>query len=148
MTTGENEAATVVRLEGVPARLFLESQDHQHDVIRELQLIELGDRFSVSRHDVPAELARLIAEILSRYDDVRSATRAQALAAIERGDDEVNLDVPVREGMGEALRRWLALIEEVDSRALHGEMLVLAARPEIRRLRRWYVDELVRRLES
>ena len=143
MTEERSRAGDVVVLPDVPVRLFLESQDHQHDLIRELQLIHLGQRFDVGTDDVSRELAELIAEILSRYRDVRTATRDQALAALDRGDERVTLSVPVREGMAEALQRWLELLEQADRLCREGELLQLAARPEIRGLRHWYVERLV-----
>lgn len=138
--------SVVVRLEGVPTRVFLESQDHQHDLIRELQIIDLGERFDLALTDVSHELARLITDILTRYSDVRGATRRQALAALERGDDRVTLDVPVRPGMVAALHEWLQLLERADRLCADGQLLLLASRPEVRELRRWYVDEITRRV--
>ena len=136
-----------VRLEGVPTRVFLESQDHQHDLIRELQLIDIGGRFDIVDPDVSQRLARVIADILARYGEVRAVTRRQALEALERGETAVTLDVPVRDGMTDALRTWLELLEEADRLALEGELLLVPAREEVRRLRRWYVDEIVSRLQ-
>ncbi|MBW3536229.1 MAG: hypothetical protein KY395_00480 [Actinobacteria bacterium] len=137
-----------VRLENVPTQLFLESQDHQHDLIRELQLIEVGGRFDVSHTEISHELARLIADILTRYKDVRTVTRNQALAALERGEATVTLDVPVRDGMVKALTEWLALLDQADRLCADGELLLVAASPEVRQLRQWYVDELVARIPS
>lgn len=136
----------VVRLEGVPVRLFLESQDHQHDLVRELQLIRIGADAVAA--DVSGRLARLIGNILSRYQAVRSATRDQATAALERGEDVVTLEVPVRPGMADALREWLGLLEEADELCGHGRLLLLASSPQVRDLRRWYVQELTERLEG
>lgn len=136
-----------VRLEGVPARLFLESQDHQQDLIREFVLIQFGDRFETTG-DVPRRLARLIADILNEYADVRWATRQQALEALENGHEVLAMTVPVRPRMAEALRRWLELLEQADRFCEEGALLTLAATPEVRRLRRWYVEELVRLLPA
>ncbi len=143
MTEEGSRAGGAVELAGVPVRLFLESQDHQHDLIRELQLIHLGQRFDSGAEAVSRELAGLIGEILSRYRDVRTATRDQALAALDRGEDRVTLSVPVRHGMADALRRWLELLERADRLCSEGELLQLAARPEVRQLRQWYVERLV-----
>lgn len=136
-----------MHLAHVPVRLFLESQDHQHDLIRELQLIDIGARFDVATTAVSKRLGNLIGDILSRYAAVRSATRAQATAALERGEEFVDLEVPVEEGMAEALREWLALLEEADRLCEGGELLLLASRPEVRDLRRRYVEEITARLE-
>ena len=139
---------TVVRLEGVPTRLFLESQDHQHDLIRELQLIDIGERFDSAGGRSSQRVASLITEILAQYEDVRAVTRRQALAALERGDDVMSLDVPVRDGMADALRRWLELLEEADRLALDGELLLVPSGDAVRQLRRWYAAEIVVRLAA
>lgn len=132
-----------IRLPHVPVRLFLESQDHQHELVRELQLIEIGGRRDDPETSaVSQRLAHLIADVLSHYQPVRSATRDQALAALERGESVVTLDVPVQPGMADALRRWLQLLEEADDLCRQGELLLLATTPEVRRLRRWYVEQL------
>lgn len=135
-----------IRLEDVPVRDFLESQDHQHDLIRELQLIQIGDEVDPMSAEVPRRVARLINTILVRYQSVRSTTREQALAALDRGEERVTLDVPVQPGMAEALREWLRLLEEADDLCRDGAILLLACRPEVRELRRWYVRELTRNL--
>ena len=139
---------TVVRLDGVPTRLFLESQDHQHDLIRELQLIDIGERFDSAGRPSSQRVASLITEILAQYQDVRAVTRRQAQAALARGDDVVSLEVPVRDGMADALRRWLELLEEADRLALDGQLLLVPSREEVRQLRRWYAAEIVVRLVS
>lgn len=137
-----------VVVDGVPARLFLESQDHQQDLIREFVLIQFGHRFDVTTTEVPQRLARLIADIHSHYADVRGATRQQALEALDRGQEIVSMAVPVLPGMAGALRQWLELLEQADRWCQEGTMLTLAAPPEVRRLRRWYAGELLRLLPA
>lgn len=137
-----------VRLEGVPVRTFLESQDHQHDLIRELQLIRLGGRFDPETAEVSKRLAGLISDLLHRYDGVRHATRDQMLAALDRGEQTASLDVPVYPEMTEALKTWLELLEEADRLCQHGELLLLAASPDVRALRRWYAKELTARISG
>src|SRR5688572_260942 len=136
----------VLTVEAVPARLFLESQDQQQELIRELRLIEIAERFDLTVRNVSRQLGMLISEILDAWDDVRASTRRQAVAALERGDEEVNLTIPVRPGLGEALRRWLALLDEADQFCRDGELLTLPPSDEVRQLRAWYVEEIVSRL--
>lgn len=140
-------AEGVLRLPDVPVQVFLESQDHQHELIRELQLIDIGGSVDDGAVHVSRRLARLISGVLADYQAVRSATREQALAAQGRGDHVVTLRVPVSGGMADALRRWLQLLEEADELCREGELLLLAPRPEVRQLRRWYVEQITAQLD-
>lgn len=136
-------AQRVARVASVPVELFLESQDHQEDLLRELRLMELGDRFHLTTDSVAQDLASLIGGILGRYRDVRSTTRTQALAALADGRTEVTLLVPLDDGIVDALHHWLELLETANRVCAGGRLLTLPARPEVQALRRWYVDEVV-----
>ncbi|HVL99497.1 MAG TPA: hypothetical protein VM324_09435 [Egibacteraceae bacterium] len=140
------ETPPEVRLEGVPAALFIESQNHQHDLLREFALMDIGNRWSLTERDLPQRVAELIGEILQDYAEVRMVTRRQALDALSRGDDTVTLRVPVKPGIVDALHRWLQLVETADAFCEQGVLLTLAAKPEVRRLRRWYVQAIAERL--
>lgn len=137
---------SVVQLSDVSVRLFLESQDHQHDLIRELQLIGLSTSSDPQNLDGAGRLAAAIGEVLATYSPVRSSTREQAMAALDRGEEQVTLAVPVQDGMAQALRRWLQLLEQADQLCQDGELLLLATRPEIAQFRRWYVDQITTQL--
>jgi len=147
-SASEHDSIAVVRLEDVPVREFLESQDHQHDLVRDFQLVQIGDRYDLVSTFVPHELAGLVSTILARYRDVRSVTRAQAVAALRQGRVTVTLEVPVYPGMADALREWLQLLEAADRLCDDGGLLVLASRPEVRELRRWYVSAITAAMES
>lgn len=147
MTDVSREDA-VMSLPDVPVRLFLESQDHQQELIRELQLVEIGGRADPTVRQASQRLAQLITEVLTSYEQVRSSTREQAEAALGRGDAVVTLRVPVSPGMAQALRRWVELLEQADQLCRHGELLLVSARPEVRRLRRWYAEQLGGLLEG
>jgi hypothetical protein len=135
-----------VRLEGVPAELFLESQNHQHDLIRELTLIDIGSRYGGVGTRLPHRIVDLISDIHREYAEVRTVTRRQAMDAVTRGEETATLVVPVKPGMAESLQRWLELVEEADQLSEEGQFLTLAASPEVRALRRWYVDAILRGL--
>lgn len=136
-----------VRLHDVSVRLFLESQDHQHELIREMQLVGLSES-NDGRTDGASRLAAAIVGVLSTYQPVRNSTREQAVAARDRGEETTTLVVPVQEGMADALRHWLQLLEEADRLCRDDQLLVLATRPEIAAFRRWYVEQITGQLEA
>ena len=138
----------MLTVRSVPAKLFVESQDHQHDLIRELRLVEIGERFDLTTRNVSQRLGSLISEILEGWDDVRSSTRRQAISAIDRGEEAVDLTIPVRPGLADALQRWLRLLAEADRFCEDGELLTMSASPEVRALRAWYVSEITEQLAA
>lgn len=132
-----------VRLEGVPATMFIASQDHQRDLVRELTLMDLDVRHPKPDRELPRTVVEFINGIHEEYDDVRSQTRDQALAALAAGAQDFTLHVPVRPDLAEALTRWLRLVEQADRLCDEGALLTLGATPEIRALRRWYAETIV-----
>lgn len=130
----------------MPAALFISSQNHQHDLLRELALLDLGSRWSLAEREVPERVATVLSEILVDYAGVRTATRQQALDALARDEDTVTLHVPVQPGIVQALHRWLELVEAADRFCAQGMLLTLPAPDEVAALRRWYVQAVERRL--
>ena len=141
-------AVEEVHLTGMPVELFLESQNHQQDLIRELALIDIGDRFHHGETPMPVRVATLMGDIFDQYGDVRSITRQQALQALAAGSPTVTLVVPVRPGITEALERWLHVVEEADRLCSEGVLLTLSAKPEVRELRRWYVAAITQAISA
>lgn len=142
------QGPTDVVLPSVPVRAFLQSQDHQHDLVRELKLIDIGERFAIASTRVPAELGVLIEAILGRYADVRSVTRDQAVAALAENEDTVDLVVPIVPGMAADLQEWLTLLEEADQLCDRGLLLTVGPPADVRRLRRWYVEALLAEIDQ
>lgn len=133
-----------VVLEGVPAARFIASQNHQHDLLRELALMDIGNRWSLTERELPRTVATLISEILDDYADVRTTTRQQALDALGRAEETVTLRFRARPGMVDALHRWLDLVETADRFCAQGLLLTLPAPEDVRALRRWYVQAIER----
>jgi hypothetical protein len=138
----------VAFIRGVVVEQFLRSQDHQDDLLRELKLIQLGDRFELTDGDVEPHISTLVAAILDRYDSVRTTTRAQALAARDSRQPLVDLQVPLTPGIAEALLEWIGLVEAADELCAGGRLLTLPATEEVRQLRRRYVDEVLRQIDA
>ena len=135
-------------VEDAPVDVFLRSQDQQGDLLRELKLVQLGESFGLTDTHVAVRISQLVSAILERYDDVRTTTRAQALAARARGRTEVDLHVPLLPGISDALQEWLALLEDADAMCARGDLLTLPAPREVRELRRRYVADILRQLPS
>lgn len=137
-----DESSPYIELEHVPAARFIASQNHQHDLLRELALMDIGHRWSLTDGELPQRVATRMGEILAEYADVRTETRQQALDALDRGEETVTLRVPVKPGMVDALHRWLELVESADRFCSQGLLLTLPAPADLQALRRWYVEAI------
>jgi len=130
-----------VVLDGFPLALARRSDEHHADLMRELALLALDAGSGDS--DVPERLLALVDELEARY----AATGAEAdrlrESARSRGEETTRLVLPVPRDVGPAAARLLALLEEAEDFCREGRhLLTLAAEPEVRAFRGWYLGEL------
>jgi hypothetical protein len=134
----------VVRLQNLPAELFVEVNVHLDQLLYELQIVQAGEAAGTAK--VAPELRRVTQEILDRYADARAAARAQAGQAIERGTDRVDIELLLPAAAAGASEDLLALLEQADELSRAGHLLVVPASPQAAELRRWISAELVAQL--
>ncbi len=129
-----------VRLVGVPVQLFVRLQLHIDELLRELEIIEMGQAGGTSQGD--ARLRALVRELLGLYVEERQAVRAQAEQAAAIGARRVDMEValpPEAVGHGEELLR---LFEEADELSRQGLLLTVPADEELAAFRRWIMAEV------
>jgi hypothetical protein len=140
-----DDGLTTVRLVHAPAELYLEHFRNLHDLIHELQTMAAGDQSGIAR--VPGRLGEVMRGILEEYQGVWMSMRQQALEALERSDERVDIEMLLPREAAEAVRRIHGLVEEAEKYCELGEMLALPSSEEIWRLRTWIRDEVVAQLE-
>ncbi|HTX63856.1 MAG TPA: ATP-binding protein [Acidimicrobiales bacterium] len=126
----------------VPLEVYLEAEQHDDAVIRELTLI-VQSASSPSGLEVPPRLLELAREVTSAFADLGDGVRAQAEEAARRGERTVDLHLSVRHQGWERLLRVVDLLDEVDRWCERGELLTLASPPRLRRFRAWYREQVV-----
>jgi hypothetical protein len=97
---------------------------------------------------VGAELGDLIDALLSEYAGATDATEDQAEAAVQAGQEKVDIEIELPPAAVEASRSLLGLLERADELSRSEQLLTLAAPPEIVRLRRWMNEEIAAQLEG
>lgn len=126
---------------GLSVQGFLDAQGHFNDVVRELQLIEMGGTLG---RDVPARLATL-AEMLDRgRTTLRNESRRQAVAALDAGSDRFDLHMRLLTPVAAAARAMTELFDEADRCSQLGFMLTEVASDSVRAVLGQLTSELER----
>jgi anti-anti-sigma factor len=126
----------------LPVGLHRRTAAHMDDLQREFELILRSEHADA---DVPERLRALIAELEERFGGVSEQPSEQIAAAVERGDERVDLVFVVPREVAEASKRLLDLLDEADRYcASSGHLLTLASTAESVAYRRWLLGEFIR----
>lgn len=137
---GQRQRSMVrVRILGLPLEIYLDAEQHNDAVLRELDLIERSPRRGPQ---VPPRLLELGAELRSFFTAATTSTRAQVEEAIRTNQDVVDLEIDVPADGWEVLTEMSAQLDEVDRFCREGALLTLAATPRQRRFRHWYAQQV------
>lgn len=131
-----------VRLVGVPVRLALASDDNLDDLVREFQVVTMGE--GAAQPPVPARLVELVEEVLERYAPQRGGLREATRQAVARGQRLLDVDVAVPPDAVADLWHLTGVLDEVAHYCREGALLSLAPSEELTAFRRWFVSELER----
>jgi hypothetical protein len=134
--------ARTVRLIGVPVDLYLEATRHMGEIAREFALISFGERSGVNER-VPAQLLELVDDLRGRFRGDTDAIRAQVEAAARDGKDTVEIELPADETAAEITERITDLLDAADEFCRSGDLLTLAAPPQVVAWRHWWRDQVV-----
>ena len=136
--------AKTIRFLGVPVGDYLELQAHNDALFRELQLIRIGLRSgSADATPMPPRLAGLIDELEGEFRGRRDSQRDMVADAQARGEATVDLESNVSPVVVPAARAYVGLLEEADQFCRSGALLTPPPSDRVRRLRRWFVEEMV-----
>jgi anti-sigma regulatory factor (Ser/Thr protein kinase) len=130
-----------VRILGLPVSVYLEAEEHNDAVMRELTLIVQSADTPAGR-EVPRRLLILARGVLEAFNRATPALRAQVDLALARGQATVDIEALVRVEGWERLMDLAAQLDELDRYCEEGDMLTLASSPTLRRFRRWYADQV------
>lgn len=131
-----------VTLVGVPVDLYFEASRHMAEIVREFALISFGDRSGVNGR-VPAQLLGLVDQLGKRYSNNTDAIRTQIEAGAEVGRSTVDVELPADEQAATITEILTDLLDAADEFCRSGDLLTLAAPPEIVAWRHWWRDQVV-----
>jgi Histidine kinase-like ATPase domain len=138
-----------VRFAGVPVEAYLELQEHNDALFRELELISIA--LSAAGSAAPptsSRLAGLVDRLYRQFRSQRDGHRETVAAALARGERTVELRASASVAAVPAARAYVELLEEADELCRTGELLTPPPSAQVRSLRRWFVDQMAAQLQD
>ena len=139
--SGEVNGQAVLR--DFPLRLWARQQQHTEELLREFNLILLGQEAEQDTHAAPGQLVALADMFTRNFGALMDELSDARQAAYDRGADRMDSVVPLLPDLPELLdqvRRVLAVVDEYCNR---GELLALQRPADLRALTDWTMAELV-----
>lgn len=133
---------TVIHLRGVPPSLYARVVARQDELLREFMHIAYAQ--PEDRGSIPARLLALMEEVRTRHAASSARLREHLVAALDAGEECIDLALPAAPRMAEDARALLEAFEEADEYCRSGELLTLEAPAEVVEFRRWYLGEVIR----
>jgi hypothetical protein len=133
-----------VRVLGMSLDAYRRSSEHHDELFREFALITEAQREDSHGSDaVPARLLALIADLRARFSGFTAAPTASLQAALDRGDEYVDLTYLVPREVAAACEEFDRMLDESDAFCRAGDLLTLATPPDVVAFRRWFLGEFV-----
>jgi anti-sigma regulatory factor (Ser/Thr protein kinase) len=129
----------LVQLLDCPVELSLRQDQHLDELIRELQLVDVGTDPVVP----PARLSQLMSDLLAAHAHARHTGRRAALQAKAAGDEVVTIQMPALAALADDVLALHAATQAADELCEARALLTLAAEPEVRLLRSWMTETIV-----
>lgn len=141
------EPTLEVQLGDVPTDLLVSAKEHSDNLVRELELANLGANSGVT-DAIPPDMIALVDTVLGQFSSVRRALKHQAMQAAAEGRERTTLRLTVPVSTAAVAESYLDALEQADAFARAARLLTLATPPQHRAFRRWYVRTLVRQLRA
>jgi len=141
-------APAAVRVElTVAVAEMLDSRAHTEDLVRELQILALGDGTDAAPV-LLVQLARRLAAATEAFHEGRRQMLNQTLSAAQRGQTSVQLSLLLPRDAARAARLWLEALDEADALTRQGVLLLPPFPPEMVEFRRRYVTTVISSLQA
>lgn len=131
-----------VRLAGCPVRLSLRQDEHLDELIRELQLVG-ADRANSTLQALALELQ----ELLSGPAHARHMGRRIAQRAAVEGREFIDVDMAMPREFGAEVQKLDMAVKAADVLCEEMRLLTVASSDEVRALRAWMTEEVVRQAQ-
>jgi limonene-1,2-epoxide hydrolase len=136
-----------VRLVDVPVALFLASEQHTNDLLREIALMAAA-RPEADRGHAYSDVLATADRYAHRPAAVRHRIAESVTVARRSGWDTVTVDLNADAEAADGALAWEELLQRFDAMSADEQLLTLPADGELRAYRAWYVRELVEQVRT
>jgi anti-sigma regulatory factor (Ser/Thr protein kinase) len=140
--TATTEDVVEVRILRVPVELYLETEQHNDAVMRELALITHSTGAPTDAPAVHRRLLELGVEVRAAFATSVPQIRLQVDEAVRLGSAMVDLRLAVPVSGWQAFLRLAEQLDEADRFCEDGDLVTLVASPAVRRFRHWYAGQV------
>jgi hypothetical protein len=135
-------------LRDYPLRLWAQQREHFDSLLREFQLLLMGEEQGATAHSAPRQLVELADRFTTQFGPLIDALNAERQAALDRGLDRMDSTVPLLDGLPGLLDQVDQVTAAVDEYCASGDLLVLPRSPQLLALAAWTRAELVGQYEG
>jgi hypothetical protein len=139
----EDEIGRYALLRDYPLRLWVQQQEYTDGLLREFNLLLIGERSGDLHTAAPGQLVALADMLTRRFAPLLDAITQQRQEALDRGLDRVDSRIPLVEGTPELLEQVRVVHASADEFCKTGDLLLLPRPPELVRLSDWTRAELI-----
>ena len=125
---------------------FAHSAAHHDELFREFALVLACE--PAPDHELPGRLLAVIEELSERFGGFTAAPQGELQAALERGDQTIDLTFHVPAEAKQAALRLQELLAAADEYCRDGDLLTVAPPPLAVRFRDWYLHEFVAQVDG
>jgi anti-sigma regulatory factor (Ser/Thr protein kinase) len=136
-----------VRILQLPIAVYVEAEQHNDAVVRELALIAHSPE-GLPGTDVPTRLVELANAVWAVFAAASNETRYQVERALREGREVVDLRFAVPADAWRAPMELSAQLDEIDRFCEEGQLLTLASSPRLRRFRAWYTKQVADQIQG
>jgi hypothetical protein len=150
--TSGTEALVEVVVPDLPVQQLLAAKAHMEDLLREVQLVLLGD--DQRTHEIPewstlVDIARHLDASAEEFAEGRRQVRLQALEAVASGDELVTLRLHLPAEAAGAAARYGEAVQQAEELGAAGDLLVTVEQiAEHADIRRRYLDAVIDQLTA
>ena len=135
-------------LRDYPLRLWAQQQEHTEAMLREFNLLLIGQESGDVDHAAPRELISVAETFTAAYGALIDRIAEERYAALERGLDRIDSRVPLPANLPALIEQVTTVLDAADRYCTAGDMLTLARPPELVVLYDWTVREILAQLEG
>lgn len=143
MSTAETAPVRTGVLRDYPLRLWAEQEEYTQDLLREFDLLLIGEQSGLLREAAPGRLVALAELIQRRFGRLLHSINQERQAAYDRGLDRIDSRIPPVEGAPELLEQVRQVLTAADDFCRQGELLLLPRPPHLVALWDWVRSELL-----